>query len=106
MNDSRRRCRDGQTSIAISQRDREARRCKTRPREVSSGDRHTCTISATRLQRVLGMVMYLSRYVPNMSARIAQLRLLLGNESEWQWHAEQEMGWLGIKETLSRHPGL
>ena len=63
-------------------------------------------ISATELQRVLGMVMYLGRYIPNLSARIAQLRSLLGNESEWQWHAEQEMAWLGIKETLSRHPGL
>ena len=62
--------------------------------------------NATELQRVLGMVTHLGRYIPNLSARTAPLRLLLEKDSDWQWQHEHELAWNGIKETLSKHPVL
>ena len=62
--------------------------------------------NATELQRVLGMVTYLGRYISNLSARTAPLRLLLEKDSGWQWQHEHEHAWNGIKETLSKHPLL
>ena len=58
------------------------------------------------LQRVLGMVTYLGRFIPNLSVRTTALRSLLVKGNDWQWHAEHEAEWNGIKETLSKHPVL
>ena len=58
------------------------------------------------LQRVLGMVTYLGRFIPNLSVRTTALRSLLVKGNDWQWHAEHEAAWNGIKETLSKHPVL
>ena len=62
--------------------------------------------NATELQRVLGMVTYLGRYIPNLSARTAPFILLLEKDSDWQWQHEHELAWNGFKETLSKHPVL
>ena len=62
--------------------------------------------NATELQCVLGMVTYLGRYIPNLSARTAPFILLLEKDSDWQWQHEHELAWNGIKETLSKHPLL
>ena len=62
--------------------------------------------NATELLRVLGMVTYLGRYIPNLSARTAPLRLLIEKDSDWRWQHEHELAWNGIKETLSKHPVL
>ena len=48
----------------------------------------------------------LGRYIPNLSARTAPLRLLLEKDSDWQWQHEHELAWNGIKGTLSKHPVL
>ena len=58
------------------------------------------------LQRVLGIVTYLGRFIPNMSVRNAALRSLLVQGNDWQWHTEHEAAWNGIKETLSNRPVL
>ena len=58
------------------------------------------------LQRVFGMVTYLGRFIPNLSVRTTALRSLLVKGNDWQWHAEHEAAWNGIKETLSKHPVL
>ena len=55
---------------------------------------------------MLGMVTYLGRYIPNLSARTAPFILLLEKDSDWQWQHEHELAWNGIKETLSKHPLL
>ena len=62
--------------------------------------------NATELQCVLGMVTYLGRHIPNLSARTAPFRSLLGKDIEWQWNAEQEATWISIKEALMKHPVL
>ena len=58
------------------------------------------------LQRVLGMVTYLGRFIPNLSVRTAAFRSLLVKGNDWQWHAEHEAAWKGIKEILSKQPVL
>ena len=62
--------------------------------------------NVTELQRVLGLVTFLGRYIPNLSARTAPLRQLLEKDIDWQWQSEQESAWTGIKEILSEHPVL
>ena len=46
--------------------------------------------NVTELQRVSGLVTFLGRYLPNLSARTAPLRQLLEKDIDWQWHIEQE----------------
>ena len=43
--------------------------------------------NVTELQCVLGLVMFLGHYIPNMSARTAPLRQLLEKDIDWQWQS-------------------
>ena len=58
------------------------------------------------LQRALGMVTYMARFVPNLSARTAVLRALLRKDVSWQWHPEHDKAWEDVKQILSNHPVL
>ena len=42
------------------------------------------------LQRLLGMVNYLSQYIPNMSEITAPLRSLLKKNIQWSWYGEHQ----------------
>lgn len=63
----------------------------------------TCTKD---VQRILGMVNYLAKFVPNMSTRTTALRKLLHEDIEWQWEAEHEREWQDIKKFLTEEPVL
>ncbi|XP_044005925.1 uncharacterized protein K02A2.6-like [Aphidius gifuensis] len=58
------------------------------------------------LRRFLGMVNYLSRYIPNMSILNAPLRLLLKEENEWMWESEQKEAVKKLKDKLTTAPVL
>ena len=58
------------------------------------------------LQRILGLVTYMSRFIPNMSNRTSVLRSLLEKDADWQWLPEHEKACQGIKHILSSHPVL
>ena len=58
------------------------------------------------LQRILGLVTYMSRFIPNISNRTSVLRSLLEKDVGWQWLPEHEKSWQGIKHILSSHPVL
>ena len=62
--------------------------------------------NVVELQRALGMVTFLGRFISNLSARTAPLRSLLQKDIDWQWRDEHEVAWTGLKETLSGHPVL
>ena len=79
---------------------------KPNPEKIQAITYMPTPTNATELQHVLGMVTYLGRYIPNLSARTAPLRLLLEKDSDWQWQREHELAWNGIKETLSKHQVL
>ena len=58
------------------------------------------------LQRLLGMVNYLSQYIPNMSEITAPLRSLLKKETQWSWYDEHDNSLAKIKEVLTSRPVL
>lgn len=58
------------------------------------------------LQRFLGLVNFLCRYVPNMSKINAPLRELLRNDVPWQWHPEHDEAFSNVKEILTTAPVL
>lgn len=58
------------------------------------------------LRRLLGMVKYLSQYIPNESSITAPLRDLLKQGVEWQWQPEHDEALEKIKQVLSSNPVL
>ncbi len=57
-------------------------------------------------QRVLGMLNYLSRYIPNMSELTHPIRLLLVKGTQFNWTFEQEEAMRKIKKVLTSYPVL
>ncbi|GFO05437.1 Pol polyprotein [Plakobranchus ocellatus] len=60
----------------------------------------------TGVQRILGMLNFLSPFIPNMSTLTGPLRLLLKKEVQFQWNHEQERALQQVKKTLSADPVL
>ncbi|KAJ8381193.1 hypothetical protein SKAU_G00019710 [Synaphobranchus kaupii] len=58
------------------------------------------------VQRALGMVNYLGRFIPNLAVKTAHLRKLLQRETEFQWGHEHETEWKGLLEVLAGEPLL
>ena len=51
--------------------------------------------------RFLGMVNYLSKFIPNLADLTQPLRELLHKEVEWLWYERQEKAFQAIKEKLT-----
>ena len=79
---------------------------KPDPEKVQAVTYMPTPMNAIELPHVPGMVTDLGRYIPNLLARTVPFRSLLGKDIGWQWNAEQEAAWLGIKEALTKHPVL
>ena len=60
----------------------------------------------TDVQRFLGMVTYLAKWIPELSKKSAPLRDLLVEKNDWQWTEKQEDSWNLLKATVSSHPVL
>ena len=58
------------------------------------------------LRRLLGMVNYLSQYIPNMSKITAPLRGLLKKDIHWSWHDEHQKALERIQKVLTSSPVL
>ena len=58
------------------------------------------------LQRLLGMVNYLSSFIPNVSEITAPLRTLLKKDVQWAWYHEHDQSLEKIKEILTSNPVL
>lgn len=58
------------------------------------------------LQRFLGMLIYLAKFIPNLSQVSAPLRSLLEQGNEWQWHHEHEESFTKLKELVIKAPVL
>lgn len=54
------------------------------------------------LQRFLGMVTYLSKFVPNFSALTGQLRQLLKKDVGWHWQEAHSVAFNQVKEAISK----
>jgi hypothetical protein len=60
----------------------------------------------TGLQRLLGMVRYLTQYIPEESSITAPLRELLKKETEWKWQPEHDEALEKLKTVLTSDPVL
>ena len=58
------------------------------------------------LQRFLGMVTYISKFIPHFSQVASPLRALLEKDAAWQWHHEHEQSLQQLKELATSAPVL
>jgi hypothetical protein len=58
------------------------------------------------VQRFLGLVTYLSKFIPNMSELSAPLRELLANDVEWHWDKPQQKSFEALKHAVTSSPVL
>ena len=58
------------------------------------------------IQRLIGMLNYLSQYIPDMSTVTAPMRNLLKADVPFVWNIEHEHAFNKVKEILSTTPGL
>ena len=58
------------------------------------------------VERLLGMVTYLSKFIPNMSTLTEPLRALLKQDVQWHWEEQQEKALDEIKKVLTSKPVL
>lgn len=62
--------------------------------------------SKAELLRFLGMVTYLAKFMPNLSADAEVLRKLTHNDSIFEWKSEHEVAFQKLKEKISTRPVL
>lgn len=58
------------------------------------------------LRRILGMIHYLGRYLPNLSVVTKPLNDLLKHEVTWTWDVDQENAFRRVKELVTKSPVL
>ena len=58
------------------------------------------------VQRFLGMINYLGRFIPDLSTKTAPLRVLLDEKNEFVWSTEQENAWKDLKQIIVEEPVL
>lgn len=76
------------------------------PEKVSTINKLREPENKTELQRLLGMVTYLAKFIPNLSEITHPLRKLLEKESEWVWTNQQSDAFAKIKDAISSPPVL
>ena len=58
------------------------------------------------VMRLLGMVNYVRKYIPNMSSITEPLRELLKENLHWHWEDQQQLAFATIKNVLTSYPVL
>jgi hypothetical protein len=57
----------------------------------------------TGVKRVLGLVQYLAKFIPNLSDVSDPLRILVKNDVQWHWNREQQQSFDELKRLVSVH---
>ena len=76
------------------------------PDKISAIHNMPTPSSKQDLQRLLGMINYLAKYIPNMSELTAPLRSLLKSDVPWTWFPEHDTALTKLKSVLSSAPVL
>lgn len=58
------------------------------------------------VQRFLGMLTYLAKFIPNLSQIAAPLRVLLEKDTQWHWQDEQVQSFKALKQLATEAPVL
>lgn len=56
--------------------------------------------------RVMGMINFIGKFIPNLSAKTSALRELLRDSTEFKWTTRNEREWNALKEALTKSPVL
>ena len=56
--------------------------------------------NVTELRRILGMINFLGRYIPNLSTTLRPMTELLESDKTWSWGESQSVAFTKIKERL------
>ena len=62
--------------------------------------------SRHELETLLGMLMYLSKFAPNLAELTSTLRSLLKKDIEYIWGPEQEKAFVKVKQVITQAPVL
>ena len=79
---------------------------KVDPRKVAAIAEMPVPDSVESLQRFIGMIKYLARYLPSLSDMTEPLRRLTHKNSTWQWGTEQQDAFIAIKQQVCDAPVL
>uniref|UniRef100_A0A0S7EQV5 ribonuclease H n=1 Tax=Poeciliopsis prolifica TaxID=188132 RepID=A0A0S7EQV5_9TELE len=60
----------------------------------------------TGVLRIMGMINFIGKFIPNLSARMTNIRRLLYNDSQFQWTEVHEQEWKELKKYLTSEPVL
>ena len=77
---------------------------KPDPAKVSAIINMPCPKCKGDVQRFLGMVQYLGKWVPELAQKTTPLRELLHKQNTWEWTNRHDQAFSCIKEILTRQP--
>jgi hypothetical protein len=75
---------------------------KIDPEKVEVIDRINTPTNKKELQRLLGMIQYLHKFIPTLSDKIRNMKLLLKKNSTWNWNGQLEPRADGSEEANKR----
>ena len=78
---------------------------KMDPQKVKALKEMPAPTSRAELETVLGMIMYLQKFAPNMAELTNPLRQLLSGNTEFIWDRPQQDAFDKIKDVITREPG-
>ncbi|XP_055715454.1 uncharacterized protein K02A2.6-like [Phlebotomus papatasi] len=76
------------------------------PEKLQAIDRLKAPTDKKSLQRFLGMITYVGKFIPNLSEHTAPLRELLKGDPVWDWTEHQQRAFLKLKNFLKNPPVL
>jgi len=79
---------------------------KADPKKIQAISEFPCPKDKVELQRFLGMINYLAKFIPHLSSESAPLRILLENNTIWQFNNEQLVAFNKLKTLVSQAPVL
>ena len=79
---------------------------KPDPKKVEAVQKMPQPTDVPSVKRFLGMVNYLSKFLPNISAITEPLRQLEAKDVEWHWDENQQKAFDEVKTLITSHPVL
>ncbi|MCG8079184.1 MAG: DDE-type integrase/transposase/recombinase [Candidatus Thiodiazotropha taylori] len=76
------------------------------PKKVEALQNLQPPTNKTELQRVVGLINYLGRYIENLSTVISPITDLLKNDAVWYWGPQQNQAFENVKSLLTKAPVL
>ena len=83
-----------------------ANRLKPDPGKIEAILKMPVPVDAAGVRRLLGMIQYLEKFMPNLSQLTSPLRKLTRTDVEWSWGEEQDKAFERIKQVAASAPLL